>query len=170
MTITMLKIIQSFRDLDFRLLANAYVQSCQERGKLNYPDYPASKQLLMPEQELYGEVKCFFKDKNAFYAVWQSDSRYLSVLRMEPYLDGLLLEGLETPPEERGKGYAKQLVHAVISALSQQEKVVIYSHIDKKNNESLAVHRACGFVLLQDYAVYADGSVSHNAYTMVKTI
>lgn len=162
----MLKIIRSLGNLDFRLLADAYTQSCQEQGKLNYPDYPASQQLLMAEQELYGAVKCFFQDKNAFYAVWQSDGRYLSVLRMEPYQDGLLLEGLETPPEERGKGYAKQLVRSVISVLSQQEKVLIYSHIDKKNNASLAVHRTCGFALLRDYAVYADGSVSHNAYTM----
>lgn len=166
----MLKIIQSFRDLDFRLLANAYVQSCQERGALNYPDYPAAQQLLMAEQDLYGEVKCFFQEKNAFYAVWEPDGRYLSVLRMESYQDGLLLEGLETLPEERGKGYAKQLVHAVISALSKVGKFHIYSHIDKKNNASLAVHRACGFALLRDYAVYADGSVSQNAYTMVKTI
>ncbi len=166
----MLKIIQSVYKMNFRMLADVYAQSCQERGILNYPDRPRAQQLLLAEQDLYGEVKCFFEDYKAFYAVWETDNKYVSVLRMEPYKDGLLLEGLETAPEERGKGYAKLLLCAVLSETSGQENKIIYSHIDKKNTASVAVHLACGFEKIRDCAVYADGSVSHNAYTMVKII
>lgn len=164
----MMKIIQSFNELNFRMLADVYLQSCQQSGKQNYPDYPPAQQILLAEQDLYGDVKCFFEDKNAFYAVWELEGRYVSVLRMEPYKDGLLLEGLETAPEERGNGYAKLLLQSVLSNLSTQEIPVIYSHIDKKNTPSLAVHIACGFEKIGDCAVYTDGSVSHNAYTMRK--
>ena len=162
----MLKIIRSFKQMNFRLLADVYIQSCQERGRLNYPDYPEAQQIFLAEQDLYGEVSCFFQDENAFYAVWQLEGKYVSVLRMEPYEDGLLLEGLETVQEERGKGYAKALVSAVLSELYGQGEQIIYAHIDKKNTASLAVHRACGFDKVRDCAVFADGSVSQNAYTM----
>lgn len=164
----MLKIVRSLKDLDFRLLKAVYLQSCQERGLQKYSDCPPAQQLLLAEQELYGDVKCFFEDKKAFYAVWYADEHYVSALRMEPYRDGLLLEGLETMPEERGKGYAKMLVSSVLAKLKEQESPVIYSHIDKKNTASIAVHLACGFEIIRDFAVYVDGSVSHNAYTMRK--
>lgn len=159
----MLKIIHSIDKIDFRLLADVYAQSCQENGRQTYPDRSIGEQLLCAEQDLYGEVKCFFQDKNAFYAVWEHSGRYVAVLRMEPYRDGLLLEGLETVPEERRKGYAKELVNSVVSVLDEP---IVYSHIDKTNSASLAVHSACGFEKMLDYAVYADGSVSHGAYTM----
>lgn len=159
----MLKIIRSIDELDFRLLAGVYAQSCQENGRLNYPDRSIGEQLLYAEQDLYGEVKCFFRDKTAFYAVWERSGHYVAVLRMEPYRDGLLLEGLETAPTERRKGYATALICAVLSELGS---MVVYSHIDKSNAASLAVHRACGFERILDYSVYADGSVSHSAYTL----
>ncbi len=135
-----------------------------------YSNYPAEQQIFLAEQDLYVEVKCFFQDKSAFYAVWELDHRYSSVLRMEPYLDGFLLEGLETAKEERGKGYATKLVCSVLSMLSQQEKMTVYSHIDKKNYPSIAVHLAAGFEKIRDCAVFADGSVSQNAFTMRKII
>lgn len=166
----MLKIIRSFNAMDFRLLADVYIQSSRERGMLNYPDYPVQQQLLLAEQDLYGDVKCFFDTEKSFYAVWEREGRYVSALRMERYKDGLLLEGLETAPDERGKGYAKMLVSAVLSEVSSQEKTVIYSHIDNKNTASMAVHLASGFEKLRDCAVYVDGSVSQNACTMQKII
>lgn len=166
----MLKIIRSFNAMNFRLLADVYIQSTREQGMLNYSDYPAQQQLLLAEQDLYGDLKCFFDAEKSFYAVWELEGRYLSALRMEPYKDGLLLEGLETAPEERGKGYAKLLVSAVLSEVFSQENAVIYSHIDKKNTASMAVHLACGFEKIRDCAVYVDGSVSQNACTMQRII
>lgn len=165
----MLKIIRSIRELNFGKLADVYTQSCQELETGNFSDIPLGQRILLAEQDLYGEVKCFFADKNAFYAIWEVDGCYVSALRMEPYKDGLLLEGLETKPSQRNKGYAKKLILAVLAEL-KESKAVIYSHIDKKNAASIAVHCSCGFEKIQDIAVYADGSVSHSGCTMRKML
>ena len=166
----MLKIILSLKELDFSQLADVYSQSCRESGDMNYGKFPEAQRIFLAEQDFFGDLRCFFRDKNAFYAVWEADGRYVSALRMEPYRDGLLLEGLETAQEMRGRGYAKLLVSSVLCELMSSDKTVVYSHIDKKNAPSLCVHRACGFEMIRDCAVYADGSVSHKAYTMRKYI
>ncbi len=160
----MIKIIRSVQELNFQQLWNVYSQSCRKEGKMNYPNSAPEQQLLLAEQDLYSDTKCFFQDPDALYALWETDGRYRSALRLEPYQDGLLLEGLETAPEDRNKGYAKALVREVLA----QIQVPVYSHIDKKNTASLAVHLSCGFQIIRDCAVYADGSVSHRAYTMCK--
>ena len=165
----MLKIVRSIRELDFRNLADVYEQSCIERGSKQYGNYPTSQQMLLSEQDLYGEVKCFLADPKAFYALWEEQGRYISVLRMEPYKDGLLLEGLETVPAERKKGYAKRLIMGVLAHL-ERSGAVIYSHVEKKNTASMAVHLSCGFEKISDHAVYVDGSVSYNGYTLQKKL
>ena len=91
----------------------------------------------------------------------------MAALRIEPYCDGLLLTGLETAPEEREKGYATQLLSAVLEYLRVSSKSIVYSHVIKNNPASLAVHKKCGFVKHLDYAVYVDDSVSQNAYTLI---
>ena len=148
-----MKIIHSVKAIDFRLLADVYIQSSREQGRLNYPGYPVQQQILLAEQELYGDLKCFFDTVNSFYAVWEIEGRYVSALRMEPYQDGMILEGLETAPQDRGNGYAKKLVSAVLSELSKHGNGIIYSHVDNKNAASMAVHLACGFEKVKDCAV-----------------
>ena len=90
--------------------------------------------------------------------------RYVSAARLEPYRDGLLLEALETAPELRGRGYAAALLRNMLESAPGTGPV--YSHVDKKNAASLAVHRACGFRRILEHAVYADGSVLASACTL----
>lgn len=52
----------------------------------------------------------FFAAEGAAYFILEEAGRYVSALRLEPYEDGLLLEALETAPEERRKGYAAHLI------------------------------------------------------------
>lgn len=162
----MLKIIHSVKELDFGQLCSVYTQSIGQSGSEYYPWLSPAKQQLQAEQDFYSFLKCFFKEESAFCAVWTVERRAVSALRVEPYGDGLLLEGLETAPEERRKGYAVSLVCSVLSYLKEQNTVQIYSHVDKTNLASLALHKACGFCKILDHAVYVDGSVSHNAYTL----
>lgn len=162
----MLKIVRSIQELDFNQLKAVYAQSCQENGALNYPHYPIFQQQLFAEQDFLGDLQCFFQDVNAFCALWVIDGNYASALRMEPYGDGYLVEGLETAPCYRKKGFAKLLLTAVLKELRIYGSVSVYSHIEKINAASLAVHIACGFEKIRDCAVYADGSVSQNACTM----
>lgn len=159
----MLKLAEKMSGLSFGDLMAVYGQSCLERGRELAPEESKARQTALAEQEFYQYLtEVFFQTPGARYAIWQTDGRYRSALRLEPYRDGLLLAGLETAPDARNKGCAKMLIHAILAAIGD---VKIYSHIDRGNAASIAVHEACGFVRACDYAVYADGSVLHSSVT-----
>ena len=163
----MLKLIHSMSGLRFSNLMGVYSESNILNGIELYAHLSESEQLYMAETEFYHYLSSiFFQQENSFYAVWEISDQYLSALRVEPYHDGYLLCALETLPSERGKGYARNLIMGVIQYLSGQGSGILYSHVSKKNEASLAAHRACGFEVIKDYAVYSDGSVLRNNYTM----
>ena len=108
-----------------------------------------------------------FTKPGAVYAVWEVDGNYVSALRLEPYWDGLLLEALETRPEERKKGYAVTRIRAVQDWLRKQGGFKVYSHVSKRNTPSLKTHEQCGFCRFMEHTVWLDGSVNSNAYTML---
>ena len=165
----MLKIAYRAADLDFGQLCRVYRESIQCSGMQDYPHCANEEQRFLAEQDFYSFLRCFLKDEAAFYGVWVVNDRYIAALRMEPYRDGFLLEGLETDPDERKKGYASALVRAVLSDLSEKGQTRVYSHVSKKNQPSVAVHKACGFDKHLDYAAFVDGSVSRDAWTFCYT-
>ena len=163
----MLKLIHAMSDLKFSNLMSVYEESNQLNGMMQYSHHSVVEQLNLIEMDFYHYlVSVFFCQERSFCAVWEVAGQYRSALRIEPYQDGFLLCALETPPHERGKGYARQLIKSVIGHLCEQGRGVLYSHVFKKNEVSLSVHRACGFEIVKDYAVYSDGSVLHNNYTL----
>lgn len=156
------------RDLRFRELMEVYAQTNQETGREEWPDLPAAFSQEMAEQSFYQYLKeLFFPTSGAVYFIWEEKGCYVSAFRVEPYRDGLLLEGLETAPAHRRKGYAFQLIQQALKYLSDAGPVIIYSHIHKKNMFSLSLHKKCGFQMLSDHAVYIDGSVNHRAFTYI---
>lgn len=162
----MLKIYRNLRELDFRRLMTIYEEGNRENGQERYPELPEVQQILRAEQDFYQYLReCFFPTEGAFYAVWEKDGQYVAALRLEPYQDGLLLEALETRPDMRRKGYAKTLIRSVLEATRE---IRVYSHVSKRNLPSLRAHCACGFEIWKDYAVYADGSVLRNSYTLCR--
>lgn len=163
----MLHIVEKLRDLRFGMLMEVYAEGNRENGAERYPDQPENLQVMRAEADFYNFLQeVFFKTNGAVYAIWEENGRYVSALRLEPYRDGLLLEALETEPSQRGKGYAKALLRGVQSRLSGENRPPVYSHVKKRNSASLAVHRACGFRIISDHAVYADGSVLQNCFTL----
>ena len=161
----MLKIAEKISQLDFRQLMEVYAQSNEENGRENYPDCSQGEQLILAEGDFYQYLReCFFSAPNAVYALWSHSGHYVSALRLEPYQDGFLLEGLETVPEERGRGYGAALIRGVQETGKWGK---IYSHVRKGNEASLAVHKACGFRKVLDHAVYADGSVLYDNVTLL---
>jgi len=164
----MLKIIRSMGQLKFAELMNVYAQSNALNGAEQYADSSQTLQIFEAEQNFYHYLNdVFFHQKDSFYAVWEADERYAAALRIEPYSDGYLLCGLETAPDVRRRGYASALILAVQKYLANEGEYKIYSHISKKNKPSLEVHNRCGFEIVLDYALYSDGSVLHNHYTLV---
>lgn len=163
----MLRIMRSRSQLDFSQLMHVYEEGNISNGRELYPHLSYNEQLCMAEQDFYQYLMTvFFRQKDSFYAVWESEWRYRAALRIEPYSDGLLLCALETAPDSRDHGYATALVHEVLKYLSQKGSGTVYSHVSKRNQPSLAVHKKCGFEIIKDYAVYSDGSVIHNCFTL----
>ena len=162
----MLKLINSRRELKFSQLMEVYLEGNLENGAEYYPALSKQEQLIHAEQDFYAYLAEFFRTAGAFYAVWEENGRYLSALRMEPYRDGLLLEALETVLDYRRQGYGKKLILAALEALSRENSVAVYSHVDKQNYPSLAIHAACGFSRISENAVYIDGSVTERSCTL----
>ncbi len=153
----MLILAQSLRELQFSRLMEVYIEGNLEKAE-------DGLSLLEAEQAFYQYLKeDFFTASGAVYYIWAEQGRYVSALRLEPYKDGLLLEGLETAPDQRRKGYAGALIRGMLAV----EKVrPIYSHVHKNNTASLKVHEGCGFRRVAECAAYIDGSVNDRACTM----
>lgn len=163
----MLKIARNMKELSFNSLMEIYIEGNQENGAERWPEESRMRQIQLAEQDFYCYLtECFFATPGAVYAVWEADGKYVSALRLEPYRDGLLLEALETDPEQRRKGYAAALVTAVQGWLREQGSVKIYSHVSKWNAASLRTHEKCGFQRISESAAYIDGSVNPRSCTM----
>lgn len=164
----MLYLARKMPELQFGSLMAVYEEANRENGRLRWPEEPEMRQLQLAEQDFYRYLsQVFFLTSGAVYAVWKENGRYVSALRLEPYRDGVLLEALETAPEQRRRGYAAGLIRAVQEKLKQEGKVRLYSHVGKRNLPSLKTHESCGFRLESDCAVYIDGSVNREAYTLL---
>lgn len=140
----MLTVAKSMGQLRFSQLAEVY-----------------ETETLEAEQALYDFLRHDFFP-NGICCLWEEKGRYVAALRLQPWKDGWLLEGLQTHRDHRRKGYAKALVTAALQ-MPGMEKV--YVHIQRQNGASVALHRACGFCKLWNYATYLDGSVYHSADT-----
>ncbi len=153
----MLVIVDSMRELNFRQLMDVYEELNLHQGRILFPHESFAQWPLLAEQDFHQYLReCFFPTPGAVYAVWQVAGRYVSALRLEPYMDGLLIEALETLPACRGMGYAGELLMAV---KARYEKIALYAHVDKKNIPSIHVHERCGFYRIMEHALFADGSV-----------
>lgn len=161
----MLRIIANPSELDYGQVMQVYNQSLQKSGESDYPHLDPNQQLLEAEQDFFYFLKAFLYQKQSICAVWIEQGRYVSALRAEPYQDGFLIEGLETMPNCRQKGYASHLLLAASKYLFENYTDIIYSHIHKKNRISINTHLSCGFSYFQDYAVFIDGSVDYQNAT-----
>lgn len=162
----MLKLITSFRELPVTDIIRVYAQSIDICSKENYPNMPTGQQQLLAEQDFITYLRNDFFPNGGIYALWQIGGRCVAAMRLVPYRDALLLAGLETEPQCRNKGYATALIGAAFSSLAEKNPITVYSHIDKKNDISLAVHKKCGFKRNLEYGVFIDGSVSYSFCTM----
>ena len=116
------------------------------------------------ENAFYEDLKMFFSADGAFLTVMELDGDYISAVRLENYRDGYLITCLETAPDHRNKGYA----YSMLDNLINKYPGVYYAHVEKKNKPSMALHKKLGFSVYLDHAVYVDGSVYTNCYTLRK--
>lgn len=160
----MLKLVKTRKELPLPQLMALYEESNRRIGAQRYSREPEPRQLQLAEEDFRQYLaQVFFSTPGAMYALWLVEGNPVSALRLEPYRDGMLLEGLETAPDHRCRGCASRLV-AEVQALPGVERV--YSHVDKRNHPSRIVHERCGFRVVADYAAYIDGSVDSRSVTL----
>lgn len=148
-------------ELSFSRLMEVYRGSNPENT-----DYQESILLLREEQRFYDYLsQVFFRTSGARYAIWQENGCYTTAARLEPYRNGQLLAGLETAPGLRRRGYGHKLLLGIQESLPQG--TVLYSHVDKHNEASLALHGKVGFQRISESAVYIDGSADSRCCTFV---
>lgn len=155
----MLRCFYRARELNFEKLCAVYRETCEQLAE--------DKSLSLHQAEVDFEDYIreeFFRLTGAFYAIWEENGLYLSALRMEPHRDGFLLTSLETAPDHRRKGYGEKLVSAVIDYVNKP----VYAHVHRNNKASFALHTKCGFERILDYAVFLDGTVSQDAWTLCR--
>ena len=161
----MLQIITSRKQLDISQILQVYRQSLQKSGAVNYPQLDDNCQLIEAEQDFYFYLLDFLIEPETYCFAWNVAGKYASILRVEPYRDGVLIEGLETHPELRKQGYAKKLLNSVLEYLNRNGTCNVYAHISKDNTASQKTHLSCGFCCVADYAAYIDGSVDYKSDT-----
>ena len=147
----MLKIIQSYMELDYGAIFAIYEESLQKE---------------FTEERLLEDIKLSLHKHDGKLLLWDHNGKYVAAVRCEPYLDGYLIYGLETTPDYRKSGFATKLFKATIQYFAPQEKR-LYSHIHKRNKPSLKLHEKLGVVEANDFAKLIDGTISQNYKTVV---
>ena len=150
----MFVLIPSFYHADMGKIIDIYAQS-QEKDRIG--SVAKISDFLLD----FYEENC-----DAFCAMWQEGDVAASVLRIQSYEDGVLLTGVETRPEYRGKGFAAALVAETLAVLRQQGVHKVYSHVAQRNVPSQKLHKKCGFYKLQDTARLLDGTVTSQMDTL----
>lgn len=160
----MLSIMRSTEEISYFMLTAVYEESLEKDAHDRYEYAAAAAAFHKAAQDLYSYLRTiFFATPGAALAVWQENGAYKSVLRLEPHLDGMLVAAMETAPDARGKGYATALLKGV---LEQWPATVFYSHIRKDNAASLRCHLNCGFQIIREDAVFLDGSIHPECFTL----
>lgn len=161
----MLLIADRLHKLCFGSLMEVYRESNGWNGEEFFPMETPERQLALAEERFYQYLQeDFFSKPDARYCIWTENGSYVSALRLWPFLDGQLLEGLETKPGQRRKGYAACLIRAVQRHCPAGTR--IYSHVSRDNTASLRLHESCGFRVIQESARCLDGSVSTRRRTL----
>ncbi|MBE7001375.1 MAG: GNAT family N-acetyltransferase [Ruminococcaceae bacterium] len=154
-------------ELNTEQLLAVYRDENQTKGRIFYPDASPFEQLMQVEEDFLSYLReDFFCQKDAFYALLDDGKSYCSAVRLEPYKDGMLLEGIATIHDKRRQGYAAQLLTDVLTFLRTTRYARVYAHVAKNNIASMKLHKKCGFQEISDFAAFIDGSVSHQSCTL----
>lgn len=164
----MLEFVSAMSSINIGELKAIYCHQIADCARNHYGHQEINLQYLNAEQDFFEDLKQFLRIEGARYALWRSQGRCVAAMRLEPYLDGILITDLETAPEERCKGYATQLLMAVRYAYPD---MTLYSHIAFRNMQAIHLHQRCGFIKHLDYAIFVDGSIfaDHCTYICKKS-
>ena len=109
-------------------------------------------------------LKDFIKNPKQIILVEEVNGVWVSALRaIETIETHWFLEAVETKPEERRKGYGKELLQHAIDYLKRNGMKELSCTISKNNFKSQALHRKCGFLPTNEPPVNCWGELEEGA-------
>lgn len=154
-----------------RMVQEIYTEGNRENAQWRNPGVEDLTEAIREEEGFFVEFleKFMADDRNRYY-ILEVDGQWVSALRLTKLNDFYYLEALETAEAHRRKGYGSKLICEVIFALKQRGPVTIRSCVYKKNIQSLATHKKCGFVIDEENGInYLNGDRYENGYGMLYT-
>ncbi len=144
-------------DVDFPKLMEIYRESNLENIPYFFPEETDRERGLR-------RVEAGFRDylQNDFFAesgnrlyVLADEARWCAAIRLSPLSEpgNWYAEALETAPALRRRGYARKLLELLCRALAEEGPFALRDSVGKRNEPSLAFHRAAGFTVWQENAV-----------------
>ncbi|MGN1117391.1 MAG: GNAT family N-acetyltransferase [Acutalibacteraceae bacterium] len=113
----------------------------------------------------------FVKSPKQLIIVETFDDEWVSALRAIETIKGYwFLEAVETKPEERKKGFGKDLLHHTIDYLKSIGMTELTCIISKNNFKSQALHEKCGFIPTNELPLNCWGELEEGCilYRLVK--
>lgn len=113
----------------------------------------------------------FVKNPKQMIIVETSDDEWVSALRAIETIEGhWFLEAVETKPEERKKGFGKDLLRHTIDYLKSIGMTELTCTISKNNFRSQALHEKCGFIPTNELPLNCWGELEEGCilYRLVK--
>jgi len=138
-----------------RLTREIYMEGCVVNARYFHPNAEGLTEAIKEQEEYHVNflMRQFMpKEENSYY-VLEEEGQWVSALRLTKVENFYYLEALETPVEQRRKGYGAKLIKEVIDLLKAQGSAIIRCNVKKDNVASLATHRKCGFIVENDPAI-----------------
>ncbi|MGN1347860.1 MAG: GNAT family N-acetyltransferase [Acutalibacteraceae bacterium] len=113
----------------------------------------------------------FVKNPKQLIIAEASDDEWVSALRAIETIKGhWFLEAVETKPEERKKGFGKDLLRHTIDYLKSIGMTELTCTISKNNFKSQALHEKCGFIPTNELPLNCWGELEEGCilYRLVK--
>lgn len=105
----MLYLARSLSRLHFSSLMAVYAESNRENGREFWPEEPEMRQIQLAEEDFYRYLsQVLFRSPGAVYAVWEENGRYVSALRLEPYLGRAFTGSAGDCPGAAAKGVCRR--------------------------------------------------------------
>ena len=151
----MLLYFQSMTEIDHARLMCIYQESNLDNISYFFPDCKDEAEGLRKVEERFISflnTDFWGKPENTYY-IWEDDGKWVSALRLTRLKDFYWVEGLETAPDARRRGYAVRLYKAIFDRLKELEgSVHVQCAVGHKNEASLKTHESAGFQIKSRYA------------------
>ena len=150
-----LLIFYSFNSVDKRNFLDIYGETSAANSVKFFPDLNEADALREYEKGYTNYMENDFFSEGKTLLILSDGERYLSSLRLIEEAEGkYYLEALETNPDYRKKGCAKELLFRLQKYLKEQNgRYTLTSHVEKTNTASLNTHFAAGFEITADFVI-----------------